>query len=171
MLVGTRTVEASELLAEALLPSGFAFSILNAKQDASEASIIEQAGQPGAVTIATNMAGRGAHIPVPEESLAAGGLHVLGMEMNESARIDRQLIGRAARQGQPGSSQFFLSLEDDLLQRHAPEQAARWQRLAASATGELSSSLARHFRRVQRAVEQQERAQSRRPRCARPLAR
>ena len=156
VLIGTRTIENSEALLAALLPFGFPFRLLNAKQDAEEAAIIEQAGEPGIVTIATNMAGRGAHIPVPAESQRLGGLHVIGLERHESSRIDRQLIGRTARQGQPGSAQFFLSLEDDLLQRHAPALAAR---LATTAADELPASTAAHFLRTQRKVETADREQ------------
>ena len=158
VLIGTRTIENSEALLEKLLPFGFPFRILNAKQDAEEAAIIEQAGEPGVVTIATNMAGRGAHIPVPAESQRAGGLHVIGLERHESSRIDRQLIGRTARQGQPGSAQFFLSLADDLLQRHAPALTAR---LAKTSADELPASAAAHFLRTQRHVETAGRAQRR----------
>ena len=158
MLIGTRTIENSEALVDALVPFGFPFRLLNAKQDAEEAAIIEQAGEPGIVTIATNMAGRGAHIPVPAESQRLGGLHVIGLERHESSRIDRQLIGRTARQGQPGSAQFFLSLEDDLLQRHAPTVAAR---LAQNSAGELPASTASHFLHTQRRVETADREQRR----------
>lgn len=160
ILIGTRTIENSELLVDALAPLGFPLRVLNARQDAEEAAIIAEAGQPGAITIATNMAGRGAHIPVPEKSLRVGGLHVLGLERHESARIDRQLIGRTARQGQPGSAQFFLSLEDDLLQRHAAALATRLCALA-DASGELRPKHATHFRRIQRRVESADRAQRR----------
>ena len=158
VLIGTRTIENSEALVEKLLPFGFPFRLLNAKQDAEEAAIIEQAGEPGIVTIATNMAGRGAHIPVPAESQRLGGLHVIGLERHESSRIDRQLIGRTARQGQPGSAQFFLSLEDDLLQRHAPALAAR---LAENSSDELPTNTAAHFLRTQRRVETADREQRR----------
>jgi preprotein translocase subunit SecA len=161
VLIGTRTIENSEALAEVLIPLGFPFRMLNAKQDAEEAFIIEQAGEPGIVTIATNMAGRGAHIPVPEESRRAGGLHVIGLERHESSRIDRQLIGRAARQGQPGSAQFFLSLEDDLLMRHAAALVTRLARTTPDAAGELPAKFAAHFLRIQRQVEAADREQRR----------
>ena len=161
ILIGTRTIENSEALVEVLTPLGIPFRVLNAKQDAGEAAIIEQAGQPHTITIATNMAGRGAHIPVPEESRRAGGLHVIGLERHESARIDRQLIGRTARQGQPGSAQFFLSLEDELLQRHAPALAERLAKSDAGPGGELPGRLSAHFLRVQRKVEAADRAQRR----------
>ncbi len=162
VLVGARTIENSEALAERLKPLGLPFRLLNAKQDAEEARIIERAGECGAVTIATNMAGRGAHIPVPEAAQRAGGLHVIGLERHEASRIDRQLLGRAARQGQPGSGQFFLSLEDDLLRRHAPEIASRLSKLKADAGGELPARTAAHFLRTQRKVENADRDQRRR---------
>lgn len=160
ILIGTRTIENAEALVEALVPLGLIMRVLNAKQDAEEAAIIERAGEPGSITIATNMAGRGAHIPVPEESQRAGGLHVIGLERHESARIDRQLIGRAARQGQPGSAQFFLSLEDDLFQRHASPLAQRLA-LTAGEQGELRPKYAAQFRRIQRRVEALDHAQRR----------
>ncbi|MGB8168288.1 MAG: hypothetical protein WCF18_12395 [Chthoniobacteraceae bacterium] len=161
VLVGTRTIENSEALCEMLTPLGLAYRLLNAKQDAEEAHIIEKAGEPGTITIATNMAGRGAHIPVPEESLRLGGLHVIGIERHESARIDRQLTGRAARQGQPGSAQFFLSLEDDLLVLHAPAVAERLRQVSPNQEGELPARTAAHFRRVQRRAECADRDQRR----------
>lgn len=160
ILIGTRTIENSEALLRVLAPLRLKLNLLNARQDAEEARIIATAGEPGAITIATNMAGRGAHIPVPEASQRAGGLHVLALERHESARIDRQLIGRAARQGEAGSAQFFLSLEDHLLAHHAPALAARMARKAAP-DGTLPASVAVDFRRVQRKVETRDRAQRR----------
>ncbi len=154
VLIGARTIENSEALACKL---DVPFRILNAKQDAEEARVIARAGDPGAVTIATNMAGRGAHIPVPEAGLRAGGLHVIGLERHEAGRIDRQLLGRAARQGQPGSGQFFLSLEDDLLRRHAPELAQRLAKISPDAEGELPVRIASRFLRTQRKVENADR--------------
>jgi len=161
VLVGTRTIENSEELGAALEPTGIPFRLLNAKQDAEEAQIVEQAGEPGTVTIATNMAGRGAHIPVPDAALRVGGLHVIGMERHESARIDRQLIGRAARQGQAGSAQFFVAVDDDLLTGHAPALATRLTVVPADENGELAQSNAANFRRVQRKVERADRDQRR----------
>ena len=151
VLIGTRTIANSEAIAAVL---DVPFVLLNGKQDADEAALIASAGQPGSITIATNMAGRGAHIPVPVESQRAGGLHVIGLERHDSARIDRQLIGRAARQGEPGSAQFFLSLEDDLIALCNPTLAARLTQNAAHAS---SASLASHFLREQRKVERQDR--------------
>ena len=157
VLVGTRTVANSEELAALLSQFRFPFRLLNAKQDADEAEIIAQAGEPGNITIATNMAGRGAHIPLPPESERAGGLHVIGLERHESARIDRQLIGRTARQGQPGSAQFFLSPDDDLLRRHSPAAVAKLACMTATPEGELPPETATHFLRAQRSVEHADR--------------
>ena len=115
ILVGTISVEVSELLSRMLKREGIIHSVLNAKYHQQEAEIISRAGQRGAVTIATNMAGRGTDIKLGEGVAVAGGLHVLATERHESRRIDRQLRGRCARQGDPGSSHFFISLEDDLM--------------------------------------------------------
>jgi preprotein translocase subunit SecA len=115
ILVGTISVEVSELLSRMLKREGIIHSVLNAKFHQQEAEIIARAGQRGAVTIATNMAGRGTDIKLGEGVAATGGLHVLATERHESRRIDRQLRGRCARQGDPGSSHFFISLEDDLM--------------------------------------------------------
>ncbi|MFQ3671240.1 MAG: hypothetical protein SNJ84_07255, partial [Verrucomicrobiia bacterium] len=150
VLVGTRTVLQSERLAEHLRRAGIPHQLLNAKQDAEEAAIISAAGSPGRVTIATNMAGRGADIPLHPDALAAGGLHVLGLERNESARIDRQLIGRSGRQGDPGSAQFFVALDDDIPRRHhGPDPAGR--------SGELDPALATDLLSCQRRAEQEAR--------------
>jgi preprotein translocase subunit SecA len=116
VLIGTRSVEKSELLSQHLHQVGIEHEVLNARQHEKEAKVVEQAGQPGRVTIATNMAGRGTDIKLGLGVAEAGGLHVLGTERHEAARIDRQLAGRSGRQGDPGSSQFFLSLEDELLE-------------------------------------------------------
>ena len=115
VLVGTVSVETSEMLSRALKKEGLIHSVLNAKYHQQEAEIIARAGQRGAITIATNMAGRGTDIKLGEGVSAVGGLHVLGTERHESRRIDRQLRGRCSRQGDPGSSHFFISLEDDLM--------------------------------------------------------
>lgn len=117
VLIGTRTVRRSDELARALKKAGIHYALLNARQDEEEAEIIALAGLKGRVTIATNMAGRGADIPLGEGVAELGGLHVIGEERNESRRIDRQLSGRSGRQGDPGSSQYFLSYEDDLLKK------------------------------------------------------
>lgn len=116
VLIGTRTVEASEKLSRKLTAAGVQHLVLNARQDKSEAEVVAQAGQAGRVTVATNMAGRGTDIKLGPGVAEAGGLHVIGTERHDAERIDRQLAGRAGRQGDPGSAQFFLSLEDQLLE-------------------------------------------------------
>jgi len=122
VLVGTISIEKSEKLSEMLKQRGIPHQVLNAKYHEKEAEIIAQAGQPGAVTIATNMAGRGTDIVLGEGVAEKGGLHVLGTERHESRRIDNQLRGRSGRQGDPGSSRFYLSLEDDLLRLFGSER-------------------------------------------------
>lgn len=117
VLVGTVAIETSEIISDYLTKKGIRHSVLNAKNHAHEAEIILNAGQKGAVTIATNMAGRGTDIKLGEGVIEAGGLAVLGTERHESRRIDNQLRGRAGRQGDPGVTQFYLSLEDDLMRR------------------------------------------------------
>src|SRR5205807_1198546 len=120
VLIGTRSVEKSEKLSELLHQAGIDHQMLNAKQPLREADIIARAGQRGRVTIATNMAGRGTDIKLDPDVVKAGGMHVLGTERHDARRIDRQLAGRAGRQGDPGSCQFFLSLEDELLEGLGP---------------------------------------------------
>lgn len=115
VLVGTIAIETSELISKYLKQQGVPHEVLNAKQHEREAEIVKLAGQKGAVTIATNMAGRGTDIKLTEETKALGGLYILGTERHESRRIDNQLRGRSGRQGDPGNSKFFLSLEDDLM--------------------------------------------------------
>lgn len=121
VLVGTVSIENSEKLSDMLKKKGIPHKVLNAKYHAEEAEIVSRAGQPGAVTIATNMAGRGTDIVLGEGVADLGGLHIIGTERHESRRIDNQLRGRAGRQGDPGSSQFFLSMEDDLMRRFGAE--------------------------------------------------
>ena len=118
VLVGTRSVEASEAVAAVLADAGIDHQLLNARQDAEEAAQVARAGEPGRVTVATNMAGRGTDIHLAPESEAAGGLHVVLTEYHESARIDRQLVGRCARQGDRGSAVGIVALDDDLLRDH-----------------------------------------------------
>lgn len=119
-LVGTRSVESSEKLAALLRRRGVATQVLNAVHDEAEAAVVAQAGQPGVITIATAMAGRGTDIALHPAVREAGGLHVIVTEPHESARIDRQLVGRAGRQGDPGSSALFAALDDDIFRAHAP---------------------------------------------------
>ncbi len=122
VLVGTTSVEKSEMLSEMLDQEGIEHQVLNAKQHEREADIVQHAGESNAVTIATNMAGRGTDIKLAERVREAGGLHIIGTERHESRRIDNQLRGRAGRQGDPGSSRFFVSLEDELMQRFGSER-------------------------------------------------
>ncbi|GAA6491544.1 MAG TPA: preprotein translocase subunit SecA [Candidatus Bariatricus faecipullorum] len=122
VLVGTITIEISELLSKMLRKKGIQHNVLNAKFHELEAEIVAQAGQHGAVTIATNMAGRGTDIKLDDEARAAGGLKIIGTERHESRRIDNQLRGRSGRQGDPGESRFYLSLEDDLLRLFGSER-------------------------------------------------
>ena len=124
VLVGTTSVEISELLSRMLKIRGIKHNVLNAKHHAQEAQVVAEAGRPGQVTIATNMAGRGTDIKLTEEVKAAGGLAIIGTERHESRRVDRQLRGRSGRQGDPGSSQFFVSFEDDLLRLFGSERIA-----------------------------------------------
>jgi preprotein translocase subunit SecA len=125
VLIGTRTVEASEAISSVLQARGIEHVVLNAKQDGDEAHIIAEAGRAGRVTVATNMAGRGTDIALGEGVAEHGGLHVILTEYHESRRIDRQLLGRCARQGDPGSCEVIVALDDELFRTHAP-LLARW---------------------------------------------
>ncbi len=127
VLIGTRSVDKSEKLSAKLHAAGINHQVLNARQHEQEAQIVAKAGEPGRVTIATNMAGRGTDIKLAPGVAEAGGLHVLGTERHEARRIDRQLAGRCGRQGDPGTCQFLLSLEDELLEALGPERQARLQ--------------------------------------------
>lgn len=122
LLVGTISIEKSEMLSDMLKKRGIPHDVLNAKQHEREAEIVAQAGRKGAVTIATNMAGRGTDIILEEGVAELGGLHIIGTERHEARRIDNQLRGRSGRQGDPGSSQFFISLEDDLMRLFGSER-------------------------------------------------
>ena len=125
VLVGTSDVETSELLSRMLKMRGIKHNVLNAKENAREAEIVAQAGQSSTVTIATNMAGRGTDIKLSEQVRKAGGLAIIGTERHDSRRVDRQLRGRAGRQGDPGSSTFYLSLEDDLMRLFGGDRLAK----------------------------------------------
>lgn len=152
ILVGTRCIASSEKLSALLKERGLPFELLNGRQDKSEAEIVSQAGQVGAITIATNLAGRGTDIKPSGEALKFGGLHVICTEPYESHRVDRQLIGRGARQGQPGSAQMFVSTEDELLALHGATLAARIRKRASSST-ECRTDLSPELRQLQSAVE------------------
>jgi len=153
VLIGTRSVAKSELLSEQLRQAGIEHRVLNAKQHGQEAQVVSQAGQAGRVTIATNMAGRGTDIKLGPGVAEAGGLHVLGTERHEAKRIDRQLAGRAARQGDPGSCQFFLSLEDELLEGLGPDRQAALQEFGRQGGNVDWQKYRRTFLRAQRRVE------------------
>ena len=161
VLVGTPSVESSECLGAVLAELGITASILNAKFHRQEAEIIARAGQPGSVTIATNMAGRGTDILLEGQVKSAGGLHVIATEIHSSPRIDRQLVGRAGRQGDPGSFRFFMSLDDELLRVLPQSRRKLLQRWAAwmAIRGELPSSFARLFRATQSGLERRGRSQ------------
>jgi preprotein translocase subunit SecA len=155
ILVGTTSVEKSERLSKLLTARGIGHELLNAKHHEREANIVADAGQPGAVTIATNMAGRGTDIILGDGVKAKGGLHVVGTERHEARRIDNQLRGRAGRQGDPGSSQFFLSLEDDLMRIFAKDWVSTMlQKLGMEEGQEIQSPMvSRMIERVQRKME------------------
>ena len=155
-LVGTTSVEVSELLARMLKQKNIPHNVLNAKQHAKEAQVITEAGLAGAVTIATNMAGRGTDIKLGVGVKDAGGLAILGTERHESRRVDRQLRGRAGRQGDPGSSQFFVSLEDDLMRMFGSERIAGLMDRMGYKEGEViqHSMISKSIERAQKKVEE-----------------
>lgn len=158
VLVGTRSIDRSQYLSEKLQQHGVEHTVLNAHQEAKEAAIVAQAGQPRRVTVATNMAGRGTDIKLADAVREAGGLFVLATERHESRRVDNQLAGRAGRQGDPGSAQFFVSLEDPLIKRYRPKTSARLVRRHSGRGTAISSPLVRRFfRSVQRKIERQHR--------------
>ncbi|MBH09114.1 MAG: preprotein translocase subunit SecA [Candidatus Marinimicrobia bacterium] len=140
VLVGTISVEVSELLSRMLKRKNIPHNVLNAKQHKSEAEIVARAGQPGAVTIATNMAGRGTDIKLGDGVKGSGGLHIIGTERHESRRIDLQLRGRSGRQGDPGSSRFYLSLEDDLMRLFGSDRVAAIMERMGVEEGEVISA-------------------------------
>jgi preprotein translocase subunit SecA len=153
VLIGTRSVEKSEKLSEKLTAAGVEHQVLNARQNEQEAEIVSQAGMPGRVTIATNMAGRGTDIKLGPGGAAAGGLHVLGTERHDARRVDRQLIGRAGRQGDPGSGQFFVSLEDELLEALGAKRQRALQELGRRGGDEDWDRFAPLFELGQRKME------------------
>ncbi len=155
-LVGTTSVEVSELLSRMLKQKNIPHNVLNAKQHAREAQVVAEAGLAGAVTIATNMAGRGTDIKLGTGVKEAGGLAILGTERHESRRVDRQLRGRAGRQGDPGSSQFFVSLEDDLMRMFGSERIASLMDRMGYKEGEViqHSMISKSIERAQKKVEE-----------------
>jgi len=155
-LVGTTSVEISELLSRMLNIRKIKHQVLNAKQHQREAEVILHAGESGTVTIATNMAGRGTDIKLTPESKAAGGLAIVGTERHESRRVDRQLRGRAGRQGDPGSSQFFVSLEDNLMRLFGSDRIAKLMDRMGLKEGEViqHSMITKSIERAQKKVEE-----------------
>ena len=156
VLVGTTSVEISELLSRMLKLRGIKHNVLNAKQHALEAQVVAEAGRSGQVTIATNMAGRGTDIKLTAEVKAAGGLAIIGTERHESRRVDRQLRGRAGRQGDPGSSQFFVSLEDDLMRLFGSGRIATMMDRMGLKEGEViqAGMMTKAIERAQKKVEE-----------------
>ena len=156
VLVGTTSVEISEMLSKMLTLRKIPHNVLNAKLHQKEAEIVAKAGQSSTVTIATNMAGRGTDIKLSPEVKAAGGLAIIGTERHESRRVDRQLRGRAGRQGDPGSSVFFVSLEDDLMRLFASDRLAHWMDKMGFKEGEMieHSMISKSIERAQKKVEE-----------------
>ncbi len=156
VLIGTTSVEISELLSRMLKMRGVAHNVLNAKMHKQEAQIVEEAGKAGVVTIATNMAGRGTDIKLSAEVKAAGGLAIIGTERHDSRRVDRQLRGRAGRQGDPGSSQFYVSLEDNLMRLFGSERVAKVMDRLGLKEGEViqHSMMTKSIERAQKKVEE-----------------
>jgi preprotein translocase subunit SecA len=156
VLVGTTSVEISELVSRMLQMKKIKHQVLNAKQHQREAEIVAEAGKPGTVTIATNMAGRGTDIKLTPESRAAGGLAIIGTERHESRRVDRQLRGRSGRQGDPGTSSFYVSLEDNLMRLFMPERIARIMDRLGLKEGEViqHSMVTNSIERAQKKVEE-----------------
>jgi preprotein translocase subunit SecA len=156
VLIGTTSVEISELLAKMLTIRKIPHNVLNAKLHKKEADIVAEAGQSGQVTIATNMAGRGTDIKLSEEVKVAGGLAIVGTERHDSRRVDRQLRGRAGRQGDPGSSQFYVSLEDNLMRLFGSERIAKMMDRLGLKEGEViqHSMISKSIERAQKKVEE-----------------
>ncbi len=158
VLVGTTSVETSEELSRLLLREGIEHEVLNAKPEyaAREAEVVAKAGQPGSVTIATNMAGRGTDIVLGPGVARKGGLHIVGTERHEARRVDNQLRGRAGRQGDPGSSRFFVSFEDDLMRVFAPEGMRKWLQKVGMEEGMAieSKMVSRWIEKAQKRVEE-----------------
>lgn len=156
VLIGTTSVDISELLSRMLKMRGIPHNVLNAKMHKQEAQIVEEAGKAGVVTIATNMAGRGTDIKLTPEVKAAGGLAIIGTERHDSRRVDRQLRGRAGRQGDPGTSQFYVSLEDSLMRLFGSERVAKIMDRMGLKEGEViqHSMMTKSIERAQKRVEE-----------------
>jgi len=153
VLIGTRTVDKSERLSKLLELAKVEHLVLNARQDANEAQIVSQAGQMGRVTVATNMAGRGTDIKLGAGVAENGGLHVIGTERHEAERIDRQLAGRAGRQGDPGTAQFFISLDDGILEGLGHQKQKALEALGRSGAVRPWGMFRGLFRKAQKRIE------------------
>ncbi|MEM7784866.1 MAG: helicase-related protein, partial [Planctomycetota bacterium] len=159
VLIGTRTIEQTIMLAKCLTKQGIHHDVLNGVQDKAESELISRAGRSGSVVIATNMAGRGTDIKLDERALAAGGLHVIGYERNRSKRIDLQLLGRAGRQGDPGSGQFFVSATDEIVTRYDRSFQKTLARLKGRLDGATNRNFDNRVRRIQQKAERESREQ------------
>jgi preprotein translocase subunit SecA len=155
VLIGTRTIDQTHEISRSLVEKSITHEVLNGVQDADEATTISAAGVSGSITVATNMAGRGTDISLDEKALAAGGLHVVGFERNRSTRIDRQLLGRAGRQGNPGSGQFYVSAEDEIVQRFDPSLARSLNQLSSSIDGTISPAFDARVAKLQSLAEKE----------------
>ena len=155
VLIGTRTIDKSEHLSRLLTAAGIEHEVLNARQHETEAAIVARAGERGRVTVATNMAGRGTDIKLGEGVAELGGLHVICTELHESSRIDRQLVGRCARQGDPGSSRQYFSLDDDILRSGLGPKKAEMLRKLGEREPHTPAKLARFLWRAQAKVERE----------------
>ncbi|MBI2477948.1 MAG: hypothetical protein HYV60_04675 [Planctomycetia bacterium] len=155
VLIGTRSIDKSEILSGLLHDAGITHDVLNARRHAEEAKIVATAGEIGKVTVATNMAGRGTDIKLGDSVRELGGLHVICTELHESARIERQLVGRCARQGDPGSFRQFMALDDDIVKASwGPRVASRYERLGVVSPGRCDR-YARVLRAAQAKIESQ----------------
>jgi len=150
VLVGTRSVLASEEVSRRLAKLGRVHRVLNAAQNEQEATIVAEAGQPKRITVATNMAGRGTDIKLGRGVADLGGLHVISAEPHASHRVDRQLFGRAARQGDPGCAQLFTCVEDDLFIRHARQSRHHWRKIGADRLIKMAQNRAERIARFNR---------------------
>jgi preprotein translocase subunit SecA len=150
VLIGTRSVLSSEEVSKRLEKAGRAHRVLNATQTKVEAEIVASAGQKGQITVATNMAGRGTDIKLGRGVAELGGLHVISTEPHGSYRVDRQLFGRAARQGDPGCAQMFTSADDDLYLRHAPKIRHAWRTIGADRLIKIAQAHAERLARFNR---------------------
>jgi preprotein translocase subunit SecA len=150
VLIGTRSVLASEELSQRLAHAGKVHRVLNATQTAQEASIVVEAGQSGRITVATNMAGRGTDIKLGRGVAELGGLHVIATEPHGSGRVDRQLFGRAARQGDPGNEQMFACAQDDVFVRHVPRLRMSWRAIGGARLIKIAQSRAENLARFNR---------------------